>query len=221
MNVENLSEATLDLLIYNKNINEFKDIYALHAHKNELAKLPGLGAKSVEKLLESIEKSRECKLENFIAALGIPNIGLSAAKTISKACNGSWIGLLCMYVNKFDFTTLNDIGQVTADCLEYYLGEYINDYNELASEIKFIVSEKSNDNSLAGMKFCITGSFSQPREQLKKALENKGAKFVSSISKNLDILFCGDKAGSKLAKAQSLGVKVADEQELIRMIDND
>jgi DNA ligase (NAD+) len=84
--------------------------------------------------------------------------------------------------------------------------------------MNFIVEEKSTDNSLDGLKFCITGSFSQSRDGLKKQLESRGAKFISSVSKNLDILFAGDKAGSKLTKAQQLGVRVANEEELMKML---
>ena len=89
---------------------------------------------------------------------------------------------------------------------------------ELAKEMNFIKPEQKNDNSLEGLKFCITGSFSQSRDSLKSQLEARGAKFVSSVSKNLDILFAGDKAGSKLIKAQQLGVKVADEAELLKIL---
>jgi DNA ligase (NAD+) len=80
------------------------------------------------------------------------------------------------------------------------------------------VEEKSTNNSLEGLKFCITGSFSQSRDSLKKQLEDRGAKFVNSVSKNLDVLFAGEKAGSKLTKAQQLGVHVADENELMQLI---
>ena len=70
-----------------------------------------------------------------------------------------------------------------------------------------------------GLKFCITGSFSQSRDKLKEQLEARGAKFVSSVSKNLDVLFCGDKAGSKLTKAQGLGVRVVYEDELMKLLE--
>ena len=83
MNVENLSEKTLETLISNGFIHDFKGIYHLSDHKSALIRLDGYGKKSVEKLLKSIEDSRNVKLENFIAALGIPNVGLSASKTIS------------------------------------------------------------------------------------------------------------------------------------------
>lgn len=221
MDIAGLSEATLELLISNKYIRDFKDIYALSTYSNELAQLPGMGQKSVEKLLQSIEKSRDVKLENFICALGIPNIGLTASKTIAKCCNGDVYAWFNAFFNDFDWTKLEDFGSVMAYNMEEYLRSHVADVENLADEMKFIISEKSNDNSLSDLKFCITGSFSQPRDELKKKLEDKGAKFVSSVSKNLDILFCGDNAGSKLTKAQSLGIKVADEQELIRMISND
>ena len=90
----------------------------------------------------------------------------------------------------------------------------------LPLEMHFIVEEKKEikDNPLNGIKFCITGSFSQSRDKLKEQLEAKGAKFVSGVSKNLDILFCGEKAGSKLTKAQSLGIKVTYEDELMKLL---
>lgn len=218
MNIENLSEATLEKLINLHYINSFKDIYRLSNYRDKLVDLDGFGAKSVEKLLLSIEKSRNVKLENFICALGIPNIGSSAAKTITKACNGDWDKLWDMWNYEYDFTQLPDFGIVMADSFVRYFDEHINDISRLVDEMNFEVPEKSSDNSLSGIKFCITGSFSQPRDELKKRLEAKGAKFVSSVSKNLDVLFAGDKAGSKLTKAQQLGIRIADEAELMKML---
>lgn len=218
MGIDGLSKATLDLLISNGYLNKFVDIYYLSNHQDKIAQLPGLGAKSVQKLIDSINKSREVKLENFICALGINGIGSSAAKTISKACNGSWRTLWDMWNHEYDFTQLPDFGEVTANNLVKYFDEYINDIDRLAAEMHFIIPEQNNDTSLDGLKFCITGSFSRSRDELKKKLESRGAKFLSSVSKNLDILFAGEKAGSKLTKAQSLGVKVANEAELLQMI---
>lgn len=218
MNIDGLSDATLEKLINLHYINSFKDIYRLSNYRDKLVDLDGFGAKSVEKLLLSIEKSRNVKLENFICALGIPNIGSSAAKTIAKSCNGDWYKLWDMWNYEYDFTQLPDFGIVMADSFVRYFDEHINDISRLVDEMNFIAPEKSNDNSLNGLKFCITGSFSQPRDELKKRLEAKGAKFVSSVSKNLDVLFAGDKSGSKLTKAQQLGIKIADEAELIKML---
>lgn len=218
MDIRGMSEATIQYLISNKLIKSFKDIYYLQDHYSFLIRLDGFGKKSVDKLLKSIENSRNVKLENFIAALGIPNIGLSASKTISQYCDGDYNGFISNWFYGFDWTKLDDFGSVMADNIQDYINKHYKEIYELAKEMNFIVEEKSTDNSLDGLKFCITGSFSQPRDGLKKALEAKGAKFVSSVSKSLDILFAGEKAGSKLTKAQQLGVRVANEEELMNML---
>jgi DNA ligase (NAD+) len=180
--------------------------------------LDGFGTRSVDKLLKSIEDSKDVKLENFIASLGIPNIGLSAAKTISNYCNGSWNTLYELIEKTSDWTFLDDFGQVMSDSLNSYFNENLADVAYLSMGMRFVAPEMNTNNSLDGLKFCITGSFSRSRDELKAELERRGAKFVSSVSKNLDVLFCGEKAGSKLTKAQQLGVRVADENELMEML---
>lgn len=220
MNIDGLSEATLELLISHGFLRNFKDIYHLSDVSGQLMHLDGLGKKSVEKLLNSIENSRNVKVENFIAALGIPNIGLSAAKTISNYFNYDIYNVFNAYFNNFDWSKLDDFGSTMTKSVEEYFYSNISDVEELADEMDFIFEQKSTNNSLDGLKFCITGSFSQSRDDLKKKLEDRGAKFVSSVSKNLDVLFCGEKAGSKLTKAQQLGVRVADENELMKMLED-
>jgi DNA ligase (NAD+) len=143
---------------------------------------------------------------------------LTASKTISKYCGGSYDKFYQLFEQGFDWTSLDDFGPTMAQNLDSYLDEWWRETNDLAAEMNFIVEEKSADTSLEGLKFCITGSFSQSRDGLKKQLEAKGAKCISSVSKNLDVLFCGEKAGSKLTKAQQLGVRVANEEELMKML---
>ena len=218
-NIDGLSEATLDFLIDRGWVKNFKDIYHLDTHKNEWQKYDGFGKKSVEKILNAIEKSRNIDLAHFICSLSIPNIGLSSAKTISNYFEGNYERFIKAWRDCFDFSELDDFGVIMSESLDNYLCEHINEVQALAEEIYFVLPEKSNDSSLSGLKFCITGSFPQPRDELKKRLEAKGAKFVSSVSKNLDVLFCGDKAGSKLTKAQQLGVRVAGEDELMKMLE--
>ena len=219
MDIKNLSEATLQDLISHGFIHNFKDIYHLSDHRQQLIHLDGFGKKSVEKLLKSIEDSKNVKLENFIAALGIPNIGLTASKTISKHCKGGFRMFIELVAAEFNFTKLDDFGTTMNNNIYEYMRDNFDMVEELAAEMNFVRPEQQADSSLANLKFCITGSFSQPRDNLKKALEAKGAKFVSSVSKNLDILFAGEKAGSKFTKAQQIGVRVANEEELIRMLD--
>lgn len=218
MDIRGLSEATLETFISQGYLKTFRDLYYLHEHRNKLIRLDGFGPKSIDKLLASIEKSREVKLENFIAALGIPNIGLSAAKTIAKYFNdpNEWYH---MGVSQpFRYTMLDDFGDVMMDSIHKFAADNRDLVADLMAEMHFIIPEQSNDNSLEGLKFCITGSFNQSRDSLKKQLEAKGAKFISSVSKNLDVLFVGDKAGSKLTKAQQLSVKVMSEEELMDML---
>ena len=218
-NIDRLSEATLAFLIDRGWVKSFRDIYHLNAHKNEWQRCDGFGKKSVEKILGAIEKSRNIDLAHFICSLSIPNIGASAAKTISKACDSSLQKLLELWGNQFNFTSLDDFGIVMAKSLNDYITHNYAEIVLLSQEMHFIVPEKSSDNSLNGFKFCITGSFSQSRDELKKSLEAKGAKFVSSVSKNLDVLFVGNSAGSKLTKAQQLGVRIAGEDELMKMLE--
>ena len=221
MDIRGMSSATLETLISHGFLHDYKDIYHLSEHRNDLIRLDGYGQKSIDNLLKSIEDSRNVKLENFIAALGIPNIGLSAAKTIASRFEGNYERFIEAWRDCFDFAGLNDFGVVMSESLDDYLCEYIDEVQALAAEMHFITPKvyHSNDTSLSGIKFCLTGSFSQPRESLKSQLEARGAKFVSSVSKNLDVLFCGAKAGSKLTKAQQLGIRVAGEDELVKMLE--
>lgn len=219
MNIDGLSEATLEFLINKGWIRRFKDIYYLRNHKIEWQKCDGFGKKSVEKILDAIEKSRDIKLENFITALSIPNVGLSTAKIISQYFNGDFNEMI-NNLHCTMFAGLDGIGVLTGKNIEDFMKDNFTEICELSKEFNFILLEKVEikDNPLVGIKFCITGSFSQSRDKLKEQLESNGAKFVSSVSKNLDILFCGEKAGSKLTKAQGLGVKVVYEDELIKLL---
>ncbi len=224
MNIDGLSKSTLELLISNSYVNKFVDIYHLCTHKNELTHLPGLGSKSVENLLQSIENSRTIKLENFICALGIPNIGLSASKTISKACDGNLNKLIMMWANDFDFTQLNDFGEVTAKSFTDYFDEYINEVEALASHMKFIVPEVKAENSvdLGGKTICITGSLNiyKNRDELVKDIEEHGGKVVGSVSKKTDILLTNDSSSgsTKAKKAAELNIPIMNEVEFRHMI---
>jgi DNA ligase (NAD+) len=218
MDIQGLSESTISTFISKGYLKTFQDIYHLDKYRNELIKLDGFGPKSIDKILSAINESRSVELYRFIAALGIPNVGTSAAKTISKACDGNWDKLYDMWNSEYDFTKLNDFGEVMADSFVKYFDANINDILRIVDNLHFIIQEQNSDNSLNGLSFCITGSFSQSRDYLKKQLEAKGAKFVSSVSKKLDVLFVGEKAGSKLAKAQQLNIKIMNENDLNNML---
>lgn len=222
MNIDGISEAVLSFLIDKGWVKSFKDIYRLANHKNEWKQCDGFGEKSVEKILSAIENSRNVKLENFIAALSIDGVGLAAAKTISNAFEGNFDTLLKAFHDKYAWANLEDIGDKTSENITKYFIHNEEEIVDLAAEMNFILPDKAEvkDNKLTGMKVCITGSFSQSRDSLKEKLEAMGAKIMSGVSKNLDILCAGDKAGSKLAKAQELDIKIIYEDELMKLLED-
>lgn len=230
MNINGLSENTLKLLVdaeFIGNTQSFCDIYHLKNQKSKLILLNGMGQKSVENLLQSIEQSRTVKLENFLVALCIPNIGTSAAKTISKACNGDLNKLIMMWANNFDFTTLDDFGEVTAKSFTDYFDEYINEIEALACEMKFVAPEVKTENNvdLCGKSFCVTGSLNvyKNRDELVKDIESHNGKVVGSVSKKTDYLLTNDadSGSTKARKAAELNIPIINEVEFRHMISID
>ena len=222
MNIEGLSGATLEKLISLGYINGFTSIYRLSDYREDLVKLDGMGPKSVEKLLLAIEKSRNVKLENFIAALGIPNIGLSAAKTIATKFNYSFNDWMDAYSHGFHWDTLDDFGETMANNLDEYLEYNIRDVIQLADEMNFIIPEKQSvhENPFVGMALCVTGKLHHfTRESINAMIASLGAKAVSSVSKKTDYLITNEASGSsKYKKAIELGVSIITEEEFLSML---
>jgi DNA ligase (NAD+) len=221
MNIDGLSYATLEFLINKGWVKSFRDIYTLYRYRHEWEKCEGFGKRSVDKILDAIDKSRAVKLENFICALSIDGVGKSVSKIISDAFEGNFGQLLRAFRSGFDFSELEDIGSKTHENITKYFKGNEDEIVQLADEMQFVKSTKTKvDNRFEGMTFCITGTFPQSRDTLKEKLESKGAKFVSGVSKNLDVLFCGDKAGSKFTKAKTLGIKIMNYDELIKLLED-
>lgn len=223
MNIDGLSERTLELLISNNLIKNFRDIYHLKEHVGKLCTLDGMGKKSVENLLNSIEKSRDIKLENFIAALGIPNIGLSAAKAISKKFNGSHYDfILALSNDNYDFSQIDDFGEITNKSLHDWWHSKDPMVELLPMEVNFIVEDTGSNANLDGKSFCITGSLTHyaNRDALVKAIEDNGGKYVSSVSKKTDYLINNDKTSTsgKNKKAMDLNIPIISEEDFINMI---
>lgn len=223
MDIDGLSEKTLELLISHGFLHTYRDIFHLSEHKNEITMLEGLGKKSVTNLLKSIEDARNIKLENFIAALGIPNIGLSAAKTISNHFQGDYSRFIEAWRDCFAFAELNDFGVVMSESLDDYLCKYINEVEALAEEMHFIIeSNLSSNTNLNGKSFCVTGSLSYytNRDALINAIEDNGGKYISSVSKKIDYLINNDKASTsgKNKKAIDLNIPIISEKDFISMI---
>ena len=231
MNIDGLSEATLKRFIDAGYITRFADIYHLFDFRREIIKMDGFGAKSYEKLINSIEKSRNVKLENYLVALSIPNIGKSAAKMISNYFNGDYSKLVEALRNNFDFTQLDDFGETMNQSLyNWWKNQAVYSWwrqgsdieDNLVAELHFIVEEKkevAQNDFWRGKRFCVTGSFSVSRDKIVEKIEAQGGTFVSSVSKKLDLLIVGEKAGSKLKKAQDLGIKILTQEDLKNVLD--
>ena len=226
MNIDGLSERTLELLISNNLIRNFRDIYHLKEHVGKLCTLDGMGKKSVENLINSVEQSRDVKLENFIAALGIPNIGLSAAKAISKKFNGSHYDFVLALANdNYDFSQIDDFGEITNKSLHDWWHSKDPMVGLLPMEVNFIVENDTGSSSnLDGKSFCITGRLIHyaNRDALVKAIEDNGGKYVSSVSKKTDYLINNDKnsTSGKNKKAIDLSIPIISEEDFLNMIKN-
>ena len=233
MNIDGLSEATLKRFIDAGYITRFADIYHLSNFKREIVKMDGFGAKSYEKLIDSIEKSRNVKLENYLVALSIPNIGKSAAKTISKYFNGDYSKLVEALRNNFDFTQLDDFGEIMNQSLcNWWNNQAVYSWwrqgsdleDNLVAELHFIVEDKKEvvqNDFINGKTFCVTGAFqTMKRSELEKIITDRGGKLSGSVSKKTDYLLTNeaDSGSSKAKKAAELGTPIMSEKEFLEKV---
>lgn len=220
MNIENLSEKTLETLISHGFLRNFKDIYHLSDHRQQLIRLDGFGEKSVDNLLKSIEDSRNVKLENFIAALGIPEVGLSTAKAMASYCKDDIKKFINMECGG-RWNLIDGIGINTDGKINVFMKDNLKEIIELASEMRFIVEEKTTatNTALTCKNICVTGKLNNfTRDSINVAIESAGAKAVGSVSKNTDYLITNDASGSsKYKKAVELNVPIITEDEFIKM----
>ncbi len=219
MNIEGLSATTLEKFIGHGWIHNFGDLYTLERHKEEIINTEGFGVKSYERLQASIDKSRTGTLAKFIAGLGIPMVGRHAGRIIDRSCGGSWKLFEEAIQNGFDFTMLSNFGTAMHDNIYkwYNDAEEAKLWRPLLDHITFIkeTSTMNNTNNpFAGKTVVATGKLvNYTRDGIQTRLLELGAHPTSSVSKNTDFLIVGEKAGSKLAKAQALGITTLTEQE--------
>ncbi len=224
MNIEGLSEQTLEKFIDLGWLTRFEDIYHLDVERDNMVKLEGFGVKSVMNLLSSINKSTNTTLDRFIYALSIPLIGRSASKTISKYFNGNFDRFYkecCM--NEFDFTILDDFGEAMNESINDYIEKNVVMIGNLAKEMWFEeAKEVSASNNLAGKTFCITGSLNHfaNRDEAKDKIEASGGKVSGSVSAKTSYLVNNDteSTSGKNKKAKELNIPIISEEELIKML---
>ena len=209
---------------YNMNyLRNVDDFYTLYKYKDELKTLEGFGEKSIENLLDSIEKSKSNSLERLIFALGIRYVGKKTAK------------ILAIYYKTMDnfikaeydeLKSINDIGEVIAKSIVDYFSiekniNLIDRLKNLGINMRYtgrdinITNEKIN-----GKTFVITGTLSKPRDEIKEVLENLGANVTGSVTKKTDYVIVGENPGSKYDKAKSLGISILSESDYEKLINN-
>lgn len=226
LDIENLSESTIEKFINLGWLNSIKDIYHLSDHEDEMKTLDGFGKRSVEKLFNSIEESRNTSLERFIYSLSIPSIGKSVSKDISKLCEenfNNFIGLMksspekLLTINGFGITMMNSM---TKWWYENSLWVY-----ELSKEFYFETPNVALDEipkTLQGKTFVVTGSVNhyKNRDELKADIVAHGGTVVGSVSSKTSYLINNDinSASSKNQKAKSLNIPIISEGQFLAII---
>lgn len=225
MNIDGLGEKTIDQFVELGFLKNVADIYELDKYANKIKNLDGWGEKSIEKLLLGIEKSKQQPFENVLFALGIRYVGEFVAKVISNEI-GSIDKLISMSLN--ELMNIDQIGAKIAQSIKTFLQneENIEIINKLKSVgLNFENNSKSielTSTKLRGLTFLFTGELTNfTRNQAEKKVEEFGGKIVTSVSKKLSFLVVGENPGSKLKKAQDLGIKVINEEDFIKLISNE
>lgn len=223
MNIDGLSEETLTKFVEWGWIKNLFDIYNLTPHYIELSKANGFGTRSVKKLQEAIENSKNVELDHFIAALSIPGIGTAQAKELAKKFK-KWKPFEDAGYGNFDFSKLDSFGAVSnRNIHQWFRTMYQEDcISQLVRNLHFISNDNESDNSLAGMTFVITGSLThfENRDVLKKELESRGAKVSGNISAKTSFLINNniDSTSSKNKKAKQLNIPIVDEEYIIGLL---
>ena len=216
LNIEGLGDKVVATLYEKGIIKHTIDLFSLD--RNKLVELERMGDKSVDKLLNAIENSKQSSLDKVIFALGILNVGKKAGKILAE-----------YYKNLTNFSKatvdelleLPDIGLITAESIVDYLSDdnnlrFINELIEIGMNPQYEIQNKNTDNIFSGKTIVLTGKLVElTRNEAKEYLERFGAKVTGSVTSKTDYVIAGEKAGSKLAKAEQLGIQVLSEDKFI------
>ncbi len=224
MNIEGLSEATLMKFIALGWINSLCDIFKLHTHKDKIVVMDGFGEKSYQNLCDAIEIAKNTQLSNLLVAVNIPLLGKNAAKTIEDIFGGSKDKFLEAINSRYNFAEIDGFGEsINEEIYKWFDNSQNRDEFMALTEILTLKEVKKEnidtDNMFYDKTLVITGKFSKnSRDELTEIMQKMGAKITGSVSGKTDFLLCGEDAGSKLAKAQKLGVRIIKEDELYTLI---
>ncbi len=227
MYIDGLGEKNIELFLDLGLINDLADIYLLKNHRDDLLKLPGYGEKSIDKLLEAIESSKNNSMENFLAALGIQFIGANTASLISEVVPDIDTLMMMTAANLED---IPGVGQASANAIVEYFNnpinlELIEKFRSLGLNFKSYSykdqasREAESELPWTGLKAVVTGTLENyKRQEAELKLKELGAQVLSSVSKNVNFLLAGENAGSKLDKALNLDIKIINENEFIEAL---
>ncbi len=222
MNMEGLSEATMEKWINEGFLSEPADLFQLSAHKEAIVLMEGFGEKSYENMIASIEKARTTTVERLLYSLGIPGIGVATAKVIAKAFGGDVEKI--RHATAVDLTEINGIGDVMAqDYVDYFAdAKKQEQLDHILKEVRLEHAESTAEAVFEGKTFVITGSVLQfkNRNELKAFIEERGGKVAGSVSKNTDYLINNDNmsSSSKNKTAKELGIPIITEDEFLEMV---
>jgi len=218
MNIEGLSEMTLEKFLANGFLQEFSDIYHLDRYKDQIVNMEGFGEKSYTNLIASIEASRETTLPRMLYALGITGIGVATAKVLSRHFDYDLDKLMQADVEQL--SEVEGIGEVIATAFVEFMRnpENVKRIRNLTAEVKFAeVAAAESDSPVSGKSFCITGSlnFYVNRDELKAIIEQKGGKVTGSVTSKTACLINNDitSNSSKNKKAKELNVPILTEED--------
>ena len=223
MNIEGLSETTLEKLIGWGVLHNCLDIYHLDEHRDEILMIDGFGEKSWQNLWDAIQRSRQTTFERYLIAMDIPMIGNTASRTLARQFNSSLEDFEGALLGGFDFTTLPDFGAtLNNNIYEWFRDEdhwcfwaELREYVTIAPPTAQVQTHK---NPFAGKTIVVTGKVEPyTRSGINAQIESLGAHAGSSVSSRTDYLVCGENAGSKLDKARSLGITVLTPSEFYRI----
>lgn len=222
LNIEGLSESTLEKFIDVGIIKTLPDIFDLESHMLEIIQMEGFGEKSFFNLIESVNKARHTTLPRFIYGLGIEGIGAANAKMLVRAYDGDFEKM--RHPQKDELTGIDGIGEVLADAIIAYFSETSNQemIDKLLAELHFEKEEKASGADLTGKTFVITGSLEHfsNRKELSDIIESLGGKVSGSVSAKTSYLINNDilSASSKNKTAKQLGIPIITEEEALKLI---
>lgn len=216
-NIEGLSEKTLEQFYDDLSIRTFSGLFDVTVE--QLVNLEKFAEKKAENVLKSLQKCKKIEFFRFLYALGINEVGIKTAKDLAKRFK-NLNALKNASLEEID--DVEDVGEVIAKNIFDYFQDEAN-LQEIDSLLKvgieIVSGQQAKSNKFEGMTFVLTGTLpNYSRNDMTKLIEENGGKTASSVSKNTTYVLAGDDAGSKLDKAKSLGVKVIDEAEILRMI---